>query len=106
MGSDVRALADLDRVIHEPARLMVMMILSTVKSADFLFLQRETKLTKGNLSTHLTKLEGSGYIKIEKTFRGKYPLTICKLTSDGTKALEKYRLQLGPIAQPERKARR
>lgn len=105
MGEELRSLGELDRMIHEPARLMVMMILSTVASADFLFLQRETQLTKGNLSTHLTKLEESNYIKIEKTFKGKYPLTICKLTSVGARALQKYRAQLAPLAQQDKKAR-
>lgn len=106
MGTNLRGLAHLDRVIHEPARLMIMMILTSVESADFLFLQRETKLTKGNLSAHLAKLESSGYVKIEKTFRGKYPLTICRVTSTGAKALQKYRVQLAPLARQAKKARR
>ncbi|MGE5642097.1 MAG: transcriptional regulator, partial [Byssovorax cruenta] len=63
-------------------------------SADFLFLQSETGLTKGNLSAHLSKLEEAGYIKIEKTFKGKLPLTVCKLTVTGKKALAQYRQQL------------
>jgi DNA-binding MarR family transcriptional regulator len=65
-----------------------------VQSADFLFLQRETGLTKGNLSAHLSKLEEVGYVKIEKTFKGKLPLTVCKLTPAGKKALTQYRQQL------------
>jgi DNA-binding MarR family transcriptional regulator len=65
-----------------------------VASADFLFLQRETGLTKGNLSAHLSKLEEAGYVKIEKTFKGKLPLTVCSLTSTGQKALKSYREQL------------
>jgi DNA-binding MarR family transcriptional regulator len=65
-----------------------------VESADFVFLQRETGLTKGNLSTHLTKLEEAGYIKIEKTFRGKYPLTLCSLTGEGREAFSNYRKKL------------
>ncbi|MEX2161670.1 MAG: transcriptional regulator [Anaerolineales bacterium] len=91
MSKDLRGLAALDRIIHEPARLMLVMILSTVESADFLFLQRETQLSKGNLSAHLTKLEAAGYVKIEKTFKGKYPLTICRLTAAGKRALSDYR---------------
>ncbi len=94
VNKDLRNLTELDRVIHEPARLMLAMILSTVASADFLFLQRETGLTKGNLSAHLTKLEEVGYVKIQKTFKGKYSLTICKLTSAGRQALAEYRRQL------------
>lgn len=94
MNKDLRNLTGLDRVIHEPARLMVAMILSTVESADFLFLQRETGLTKGNLSAHLSKLEKANYVRIEKTFKNKYPLTICKLTPVGVQALADYRNQL------------
>jgi DNA-binding MarR family transcriptional regulator len=74
--------------------LLIVTILSTVESADFLFLQRETGLTKGNLSAHLSKLEDAGYVKIEKTFKGKLPLTICKLTASGRRAFEQYRQRL------------
>jgi DNA-binding MarR family transcriptional regulator len=94
MSNDLRDLADLDRIVHEPARLLIVTILSTVESADFLFLQREAGLTKGNLSAHLSKLEEAGYIKIEKTFRGKYPLTLCSLTETGREAFTNYRKKL------------
>ena len=94
MSDDLRTVTTLDRLIHEPARLLIVTILSSVASADFLFLQRETGLTKGNLSAHLSKLEGAGYIQIEKTFKGKFPLTVCKLTPAGLKALRAYRQQL------------
>ena len=94
MADGLRAVTELDRLIHEPARLLIVSILSTVASADFLFLQRETGLTKGNLSAHLSKLEEAGYIKIEKTFKGKLPLTVCKLTATGQRALQAYRQQL------------
>jgi len=92
--NDLRGVTDLDRLIHEPARLLIVTILASLVSADFLFLQRETGLTKGNLSAHLSKLEEAGYVKIEKTFKGKLPLTVCKLTSSGKKALIQYRQQL------------
>jgi DNA-binding transcriptional ArsR family regulator len=94
MSEDLRSVTELDRLIHEPARLLIVTILSSVASADFLFLQRETGLTKGNLSAHLSKLELAEYVKIEKTFKGKLPLTVCKLTSAGQKALKAYREQL------------
>jgi len=94
MSDELRAVTTLDRLIHEPARLLIVTILSSIASADFLFLQRETGLTKGNLSAHLSKLEAAEYVKIEKTFKGKLPLTICKLTSAGQKALKVYRQQL------------
>jgi DNA-binding transcriptional ArsR family regulator len=94
MSDDLRGLTELDRLIHEPARLLIVTILSTVESADFLFLQRETDLTKGNLSAHLSKLENAGYVNIEKTFKGKLPLTICKLTEAGQSAFDLYRQQM------------
>ena len=94
MSNELHGLGDLDRIIHEPARLLILTILSSVEKADFLFLQRETKLTKGNLSAHLGKLEEVGYIKIEKTFKGKLPLTICNLTANGRKAFAQYRQKL------------
>lgn len=94
MSENLRLLAGLDRLIHEPARTMIVAILSGVESADFLFLQRETGLTKGNLSAHLSRLEEAGYVTIEKTYRGKIPLTLCRLTDPGRKAFEEYREQL------------
>lgn len=98
MNQPLRGLLDLDRVIHEPARLTIVAILSAVDSADFLYLQRETGLTKGNLSAHLSKLEEAGYVGIEKTYRGKVPLTLCRLTESGQAALKQYRRQLELLA--------
>ena len=91
-------LSGVDRLIHEPARLMIMTILNAVDEADFHYLLNETGLTRGNLSTHLSKLEEAGYIKIEKTFRGKIPRTVCTLSEAGRTAFEKYRKQLRQIA--------
>jgi DNA-binding MarR family transcriptional regulator len=94
MTSNLRALAGVDRLIHEPSRTIILAILAAVDSADFVYLQRETGLTKGNLSVHLSKLEEAGYISIEKTYKGKIPLTLCKLTDNGRKAFEEYHAQL------------
>jgi DNA-binding MarR family transcriptional regulator len=94
MGNPLRELADLDRNIHEPGRLVIVATLYAVEEADFLFLQRETELTKGNLSSHLAKLEQAGYVEIEKTFRGKIPLTVCRLTKQGRAAFETYQATL------------
>lgn len=94
MSHDLRDLVRVDRLIHEPARLMIVAILYAVKSADFLYLRRETDLTKGNLSSHLSKLEQAGYVEIEKTYKGKIPLTVCCLTETGRKTFEEYRQQL------------
>jgi DNA-binding MarR family transcriptional regulator len=91
MPTDLGDLADLDRLIHEPARLALTAILSVVESADFLYLQRETGLTKGNLSSHLAKLEEARYITIEKTYRGRIPLTLVRLTDAGAAAYKAYR---------------
>lgn len=90
-------LSNLDRVIHEPARLTIVALLSSVASADFLFLLKESGLTKGNLSVHLSRLEEAGYIQVEKTFRGKIPHTEYKLTSKGKSAFDGYRKSLGSI---------
>jgi DNA-binding MarR family transcriptional regulator len=91
MPTDLRLLPELDRLIHEPARLALTAILAVVESADFLYLQRETGLTKGNLSSHLAKLEEAGYVAIEKTYRGKVPLTLVRLTETGAAAYQAYR---------------
>jgi DNA-binding transcriptional ArsR family regulator len=91
MSAKIQRLAAIDRVIHEPARLMIVALLSAVQEADFQYLHQATKLSKGNLSVHLSKLEVAGYIRIEKTFRGKYPLTICRLTERGRAELDSYR---------------
>jgi DNA-binding HxlR family transcriptional regulator len=97
MTGSIQNLSGLDRVIHEPARLMLVALLSSVESSDFLFLLKESGLTKGNLSVHLSRLEEAGYIQIEKTFRGKFPHTEYRLTSKGKSAFEKYRKSLGSI---------
>jgi DNA-binding HxlR family transcriptional regulator len=95
--SSLQNITGLDRVIHEPARLTIVALLSSVASADFLFLLKESGLTKGNLSVHLSRLEEAGYIQVEKTFRGKIPHTEYKLTSKGKSAFEQYRKSLGSI---------
>jgi len=87
-------LADLDRLIHEPGRLAIVALLAAVAEADFLYLLKETGLTKGNLSSHLSKLEAGGYVSIEKTYRQKIPLTICRLTTPGREAFDRYRATL------------
>jgi DNA-binding transcriptional ArsR family regulator len=88
------AAESLDRLLHEPARLTIATLLYAVESADFLYLLRESGLSKGNLSAHLSRLEAAGYVAIEKTFRGKIPLTICRLSERGRKALRRYREHL------------
>ena len=95
-------MSELDRVIHEPARLLIVALLHGVKEADFLYLLRESDLTKGNLSSHLAKLEQAGYVEIEKTYRGKVPLTIIRLTKNGRTAFEEYRSSLSGLLDKAR----
>jgi DNA-binding MarR family transcriptional regulator len=84
-------LADVDRLVHEPARYLIMAYLYVIESADALFLQRQTGLTWGNLSSHLTKLESGGYVRIKKEFLDKKPHTMLELTESGRKAFKEYR---------------
>jgi DNA-binding transcriptional ArsR family regulator len=83
-------LSGLDRLIHEPARLAILTVLSSVTDADFVFLQRVTGLTKGNLSSHLAKLEDAGLVAIDKRFIGKKPNTSVALTASGREATDDH----------------
>jgi DNA-binding transcriptional ArsR family regulator len=94
MNEQLRAISELDRVIHEPGRLMIVSLLWPVKECDFLYLLNATELNKGNLSSHLARLEDAGYVEIEKTYRGKVPLTLLRLTGAGRTAFDKYRMGL------------
>ncbi len=87
-------LAALDRLVHEPARLAILTALSACASADFLFLQRLTGLTKGNLSGHLSKLEAAQLVKIKKGFLGKIQHTAVSLTRQGRTAIDRHWKQL------------
>ena len=90
MDDDIRQLAHLDRVIHEPLRLQIMTYLAVVESADFLFLQRELQATQGNLGAHLATLERAGYLTVEKTFVSRKPRTTFQITGAGQAALTQY----------------
>lgn len=94
---DLQPIADLDRVIHEPARLMILALLYVVESADFLFLMRQTGLTRGNLSSHMSRLEAAGYIDIEKEFVDKKPHTMLRLTDEGRAAFQEYRQSMKQV---------
>jgi DNA-binding transcriptional ArsR family regulator len=83
-------LANLDRRVHDPARLAILTALSACERADFLFLLRITGLTKGNLSSHLSKLEEAGLVEIEKRFVEKKTQTLVRLSSEGRSAVESY----------------
>jgi DNA-binding MarR family transcriptional regulator len=83
-------LAQLDRLVHDPTRLAILTALSVCEKADFLFLQRITGLTKGNLSSHLSKLEAAGLIEIEKRFVDKKTQTLASLTGAGREAIHDH----------------
>ena len=94
MKAPFEELAGLDRLIHEPARLAVLTALASCESADFLYLQRLTGLSKGNLSSHLSKLEEAELVTVEKQFKGKTPLTRIAATDKGRQAVEQHWRQL------------
>ncbi len=85
------ALSDIDKLVHEPARLMILSYLSVINSADFTFLMKQTELTRGNLSSHISKLEDAGYVKVNKEFVDKIPRTLIRITTKGKNALKTYR---------------
>ena len=84
----------IDPIIHSPARLKILTVLKEVESVDFLFILRQTGLTRGNLSSHLSKLETVNYVTITKEFVDKIPHTLIQLTEEGKNALELYRQQM------------
>jgi DNA-binding MarR family transcriptional regulator len=90
----MRQLTEVDRLIHQPARLAIMSLLYVVTSADFTFMLNQLDLTWGNLSTHISKLEQAGYVEVEKTFIDKKPQSSCRLTEEGRQAFERYRQQI------------
>ncbi len=83
-------LQDINRIIHEPSRLLLLIFLYSVEKADFTFLKLQTGMTQGNLSSHLHKLESEGYIESEKQFRNKRPLTLIQITQKGRGAFKAY----------------
>jgi len=89
--SNQHPLADLDTMVHAPARLMILTYLYVVESVDYVFLNRLTGLTWGNLSTHLARLEEAGYVSIAKEFRDKKPSSTVSLTDQGRQAFRKYK---------------
>lgn len=93
----VHAALTLDRIVHEPARLAILAVLSGAEEVDFAFLQAATGLTKGNLSRQTSKLEEVGYIAIRKYYRGKIPATGYRITASGRAALTRYGEQIAAI---------
>jgi DNA-binding transcriptional ArsR family regulator len=90
-------MTELDRVIHEPARLRIATILAGVEWADFAFLLSVLKLTKGNLSSHMDRMEKAGYVEVRKQFNGKMPHTDYRLTPLGRETLDRYWAEIDRI---------
>jgi len=96
--NDIMAAASgIDRVIHEPARLSILAVLRAFETADFVFLLKQTELSRGNLSSHLAKLESAGYVDITKEFVAKVPRTLIRLTDTGRKAVASYRAEMDRV---------
>jgi DNA-binding MarR family transcriptional regulator len=95
--NDPKSGPEIDRLIHEPARLKIMAQLFVVEEADFIFLMRQTGLTWGNLSSHMSKLEAADYVEVRKEFLDKKPHTILKLTPKGRDAFKEYRKAMNQV---------
>ena len=103
MPTPFEHLASFDRLVHEPARLAILTALSACEKADFVFLRNLTGLTKGNLSSHLMKLEQGELVAIEKTFVGKQPITYVSLTGEGREVLKSYWKRFDQVRQGVRR---
>jgi DNA-binding MarR family transcriptional regulator len=88
---------EIDRLIHEPARLIIMANLYVVDEADFVYLTQQTGLTHGNISTHMARLQESNYIAVEKMFVASRPRTVYRITEEGRLALQRYGQQVGNL---------
>ena len=94
---DLQPIADIDRIVHSPPRLMILAYLAAVDSADFIFLMNQVELTRGNLSSHLKTLEEADYVDIQKEFVDKVPRTLIRLTEKGREAIQTYRDQMRTV---------
>ena len=94
MSEDFPSVSSIDKLIHEPARLLLMANLYVVESADFLYLMTQTGLSFGNLSSHMSKLESAGFIKVDKEFVEKKPVTRLSLTDEGRSAFDDYKTRM------------
>src|SRR5512141_1762475 len=98
-SQNIQDFIQIDRVIHEPARLAIVAVLAACESADFVYLRQVTGMTQGNLSAHLSKLQDAGYVEIEKRFQGKKPNTLCRLTAAGRTAFKQYRARVVKLVE-------
>jgi DNA-binding MarR family transcriptional regulator len=90
LNPGMQTILELDRVIHEPARLVILTVCNSAEEVEFKFLEATTGLSKGNLSSHISKLEQVGYVEVIKAFRKKIPVTSFKITKAGREALAVY----------------
>lgn len=102
MPTPIDSLAAINRVIHEPARLAILTVLSACEKADFVFLVNVTGLTRGNLSSHLSKLEQAGLVAIQKQFEGRQPVTYAMLMPEGREGLDEHWKRLQAIRRTAR----
>lgn len=103
MTSTHEDLESLDRLVHEPARLVILTALSACESADFVFLQRMTGLTNGNLSAHLSRLQEAGLVSVQKRFVDRKPNTLIAITATGRRAAESHWAKLERLREGARK---
>lgn len=94
IDEEIKTISEIDKIVHSPIRLSILSILYLTKKVDFIFIMNQLNVTKGNLSSHLTKLEEKNYITISKTFVKKIPRTLYSLTSLGEKKFEEYISQM------------
>ena len=94
---------ELDPLLHSQLRLSIVSFLVGIEVAEFNLLKEKTGASGGNLSVQIDKLNQAGYIEVEKTFRGKKPLTLCRLTKKGLKAFETYVNDLKVYIHPKQK---
>jgi DNA-binding MarR family transcriptional regulator len=96
-GRDLRPIENLDPAIHTPARLMILALLAVVERADFTFLLNQTGLSRGNLASHIGRLEEAGYVFVQKSFIDRVPNTTYQLTKEGRIAIVKYRQNMQQV---------
>lgn len=96
---DLAAISEIDPLVHQPARLSILALLYVVESAGFLYVMRQTGLTRGNLSSHVSKLESAGYVHVKKEFVGKIPHTLLSLTPQGREAFQAYRQRMQQVLE-------
>jgi len=96
-GEKKQPILEIDRLIHEPSRLLILSLLYVLENAEFLFLLQQTEMAQGNLSSHLKRLEAGGYIDVTKEFVGKKPRTLLALNESGRKAFKHYVLEMKKI---------